>query len=108
MGGDVVGHHHGPKPPPVPDYRIYKVEDVPRLVRLRDRLALHGLKDPWMRNEVWRYSEYTKVNSFGLLKILVTRGMKLGFVLAVATVGLEQGLNFVLKKDEHHHGEGHH
>lgn len=45
MGGD--GGHHGP--PKVPDYRIYKVENCPQLMRTQRMLAQHGLKDPWLR-----------------------------------------------------------
>ncbi|XP_050045575.1 NADH dehydrogenase [ubiquinone] 1 beta subcomplex subunit 3 [Dermacentor andersoni] len=113
MGGEVAEHghhgHHGPKVPAVPDYRIYKVEDVPRLVKLRDALAREGLKDPWMRNEVWRYSSFTKINNWGLAKALITRGMKPGFILAVATVVLEKAYDFAFAKDHHHHhqDEGH-
>uniref|UniRef100_A0A224Z541 NADH dehydrogenase [ubiquinone] 1 beta subcomplex subunit 3 n=1 Tax=Rhipicephalus zambeziensis TaxID=60191 RepID=A0A224Z541_9ACAR len=114
MGGELTehGHHHGPKPPAVPDYRIYKVEDVPRLVKMRDTLAREGLKDPWMRNEVWRYKEYTKNNSLTLLKNLVTRGLKPGLALAVATVVLEKAYDYAFPKKHHHgyydKGEGHH
>lgn len=46
MGGD--HHHHGPKVV-IPDWRIYKVEDAPELVRVQKMLAAKGLKDPWLR-----------------------------------------------------------
>ncbi|KFM60450.1 hypothetical protein X975_15293, partial [Stegodyphus mimosarum] len=42
------GGHHGP--PEVPDYRIYKVEDIPQLMKTKRMLAQHGLSDPWLRN----------------------------------------------------------
>jgi hypothetical protein len=45
MGGD-HGHHHKYE---VPDYRIYKVEDCPQLVKVQRALAQKGLKDPWLR-----------------------------------------------------------
>ena len=35
--------------PKIPDYRSYKVEDAPELVKLQQKLAKHGLKDPWIR-----------------------------------------------------------
>lgn len=44
-----MGGHHGPKPPKIPDWRMYKVEDVPDLVRLRQCLHSVGLKNPWLR-----------------------------------------------------------
>ena len=33
----------------IPDWRIYKVEEVPTLKAVQDKLALKGLKDPWLR-----------------------------------------------------------
>jgi len=45
MGGD-HGHHHKYE---VPDYRIYKVEDCPQLLKVQRALAQKGLKDPWLR-----------------------------------------------------------
>jgi len=41
MGGSSV--------PKIPDYRIYKVEDAPDLLKTQEKLAQHGLKDPWLR-----------------------------------------------------------
>ena len=35
--------------PKVPDYRKYKWEEIPQLVEHQNRLAEHGLKDPWAR-----------------------------------------------------------
>ena len=53
MGG---GHHHHSERLPIPDYRIYQVgEHTPELLKIERMLAAKGLKDPWMRNEVWRY-----------------------------------------------------
>lgn len=49
MGGD-HGHHHGIGPrAKIPDYTVFKVEDCPQLVQYREKLALKGLKDPWIR-----------------------------------------------------------
>jgi len=33
----------------IPDYRIYKVDNVPELVKVKNILATEGLKDPWLR-----------------------------------------------------------
>lgn len=46
MGGH--GHGHG-EPYKVPDASKYKVEDVPKLVEVKEALARQGLKDPWLR-----------------------------------------------------------
>ena len=32
-----------------PDWRLYRVENAPALVSVKDRLAQKGLKDPWLR-----------------------------------------------------------
>ncbi|KAH3751933.1 NADH dehydrogenase [ubiquinone] 1 beta subcomplex subunit 3-like [Dreissena polymorpha] len=50
MGGG--GHHFKIN---IPDYKKYKVEDVPELVKLQKDLAKRGLKDPWARNHVWKF-----------------------------------------------------
>lgn len=49
MGGH--GHHdHGHHAPyKVPNPNVYKVEDAPELIKLREDLAKCGLKDPWIR-----------------------------------------------------------
>jgi hypothetical protein len=51
MGGD-HGHHHKIE---VPDYRIYKVEDCPKLLKVQRALAQKGLKDPWLRFVIWHF-----------------------------------------------------
>ena len=33
----------------VPDWKIYKVENAPELVKIENRLAALGLKDNWLR-----------------------------------------------------------
>ncbi len=42
-------HHGSVAPFEVPDWRIYKVENAPVLVSVKERLAKLGLKDPWLR-----------------------------------------------------------
>ena len=32
-----------------PDYKSFKVANAPELVKIQDRLAAKGLKDPWLR-----------------------------------------------------------
>uniref|UniRef100_A0A1B6LA68 NADH dehydrogenase [ubiquinone] 1 beta subcomplex subunit 3 n=1 Tax=Graphocephala atropunctata TaxID=36148 RepID=A0A1B6LA68_9HEMI len=84
MGGD--HHHHKVE---VPDYRIYKVEDIPELVRVQKELARKGLKDPWLRNEVWRYN----VDNYGTYSSRVRgmfgRGVKFGLIAFGVTVAIE-------------------
>lgn len=52
MGGDAHGHGHGHGHGPaytVPDWQIYKVEDIPKLMKVKEKLAKKGLSDPWLR-----------------------------------------------------------
>ena len=51
MGGD--GHGF---PYKVPDWKQYKVgAHTPELEHVERMLKSLGLKDPWLRNEVWRF-----------------------------------------------------
>ena len=45
MGGD--HHHHDILK--VPDWKMYKVENSPELMRVQEALARKGLSDPWLR-----------------------------------------------------------
>ncbi|XP_076257830.1 NADH dehydrogenase [ubiquinone] 1 beta subcomplex subunit 3 [Rhynchophorus ferrugineus] len=110
-GGHGQGHDHGHghEPYTVPDYRIYKVEDVPLLVRTRNALASHGLKDPWLRNEVWRYDPKEFGTEASNLRKLFLRGFKLGFGAFVLTmVGTEIYDRYYPSEHGHGHGKGHH
>ena len=70
MGGE---HHHSERLA-IPDYRIYHVGDhTPRLQKIEKLLAAKGLKDPWIRNEVWRYDE--RMHGTPRSKILQTFGL---------------------------------
>ncbi|CAL8097431.1 unnamed protein product [Orchesella dallaii] len=100
MGGG--GHHHTPK---VPDYKIYKVEDIPELMGVKRALAAKGLKDPWLRNEVWKYDPKIKGTMRQTLRSTFGRGMAVGLGLAVVTTIIEK----VMEDKDHGHGhaEGH-
>ena len=98
MGGD-HGHTVLPK---IPDYRIYKVEDCPQLMKTKRMLAQHGLKDPWLRNEVWRYPPESRDPYYGL-KCTMFRKVKLGFALAAFTVIAEKTYHHFFPEQQHHH-----
>merc|ERR1712080_501373 len=86
-------------PHKVPDYKIYTVGDhVPELQKTQRMLASMKLKDPWIRNEVWRYDRRCEANTMILGKTLADRtGRKLhvllrgcgpGLALACVTAGI--------------------
>ncbi|XP_037031637.1 NADH dehydrogenase [ubiquinone] 1 beta subcomplex subunit 3 [Bradysia coprophila] len=96
------GEHHAPYKVPKAD--IYKVADSKELLEVQEALARRGLKDPWLRNEVWRYNvkEFSTTNR--RLAKFMFRGLPLGLALTVATVAVEFALS---SNDEHGHGHGH-
>ncbi|KAJ8352375.1 hypothetical protein SKAU_G00238510 [Synaphobranchus kaupii] len=63
-----------------------------------ERLARRGLKDPWARNEAWRYmGGFSKPVTF---RDVFLRGFKYGFAAFVVAVGVEYALTSG-KKSEH-------
>ncbi|XP_022105975.1 NADH dehydrogenase [ubiquinone] 1 beta subcomplex subunit 3-like [Acanthaster planci] len=92
----------GKFPYDIPDWNKWKVEDVPELKEIQDRLARRGLRDPWLRNEVWRYQHY--MPGVPWYKIIF-KGFKWGAGAFVIAVGIEKLLR---KEDSHDHGSGHH
>lgn len=101
MGGD--HHHHGP--PKVPDYTIYKTDGIKVMKNVEERLAKHGLKDPWARNSVWRFHPRTGTATGRFLEFFFRGFLKVGLPAFLLTVVIK---DFVLKKDDHGHGDGHH
>lgn len=102
MGG---GHHHQVK---VPDWKSYRVEDAPELMKVKLALERQGLKDPWLRNEVWRYNgQFGK--SSQRLAMCFFRGFPLGFAAFLATLGVEYafGIPWMGSRPGHEH-HGHH
>ena len=55
--GHGIGGHTDCNHVKIPDYRIYEVtkEKTPKLYAYQERLAREGLKDPLIRNLVWRF-----------------------------------------------------
>ncbi|XP_049880271.1 NADH dehydrogenase [ubiquinone] 1 beta subcomplex subunit 3 [Pectinophora gossypiella] len=99
-----MGHGHHEPPYTIPSYKEFKIDGIPQLQELERALAQKGLKDPWIRNEAWRYNP-----GFGTrlarARVLFTRGMPLGIVLAAGTAFLTKALS----DDDHHgHDGGHH
>ncbi|KAM3865795.1 NADH dehydrogenase [ubiquinone] 1 beta subcomplex subunit 3 [Diretmus argenteus] len=88
MGGD---HGHGK--PSMPDWRQWKVEGTP-LEFTQQRLAARGLKDPWARNEAWRFTRVVR------LADLVVPSFKWGFAAFTVALAVEYAL-FPPKKGGH-------
>ncbi|KAK5648658.1 hypothetical protein RI129_003550, partial [Pyrocoelia pectoralis] len=97
MGGH---HHHEVK---VPDYKTYRVEDAPELLKVQEKLAARGLCDPWLRNEVWRYDRRMWGTQGQRILLTFSRGFKYGFAAFVVTI---IGSKLFGSKDDGH-GHGH-
>ncbi|XP_014235741.1 NADH dehydrogenase [ubiquinone] 1 beta subcomplex subunit 3 [Trichogramma pretiosum] len=106
-----MGGHHHITPPPVPDYRIYKVEESPTYSKVQERLAKHGLKDPWARNYVWRcYLNKGIKRPHWVMFDFFTWGWKYWVPLLGIVIGAEQFLGIDYHghaKQKHGHGHDH-
>ncbi|XP_032655391.1 NADH dehydrogenase [ubiquinone] 1 beta subcomplex subunit 3 isoform X1 [Chelonoidis abingdonii] len=93
------GHEHGHEKMELPDYKQWKIEGTP-LQDVQERLARRGIRDPWLRNEAWRYmGGFTKPVT---VMDVLTKGFKWGFVAFVVALGIEYTL-FPPKKNGGHH-----
>lgn len=80
-----MGHGHHEAPYKIPDYKIYKVENVPKLLQVKKALESQGLRDPWLRNEVWRYDAKVYGTEASRAKGVFLRGFRWGFLAFVIT-----------------------
>ncbi|XP_063542364.1 NADH dehydrogenase [ubiquinone] 1 beta subcomplex subunit 3 [Cydia strobilella] len=100
MGG------HGHAPYVVPDHKQFQVKGIPQLEELEKALAQKGLKDPWIRNEAWRYNPGFGTK-WGRARKVFFRGFPIGLGLALVTAGAEKMLGGG-HEDHGHEGEGGH
>ncbi|XP_014359431.1 NADH dehydrogenase [ubiquinone] 1 beta subcomplex subunit 3 [Papilio machaon] len=96
MGG------HGSEPYKIPDYKQFTIQGIPQLEELEKELAKKGLKDPWIRNEAWRYHPGFGTPAARARKLFF-RGFPLGLALTVVTVAITK-----LAGGDDGHGDGHH
>ncbi|CAH0403275.1 unnamed protein product [Chilo suppressalis] len=82
------GHGHEP-PYKVPHYSQFQIKGIPELEELEKALAQKGLKDPWIRNEAWRYHPGFGTK-WGRARNVFFRGFSIGLALTVLTVGIEK------------------
>ncbi|XP_061411419.1 NADH dehydrogenase [ubiquinone] 1 beta subcomplex subunit 3 [Lethenteron reissneri] len=82
----------------MPDWKTWKVEGTPLEV-VQQRLAKRGLRDPWLRNEAWRYSG-SFANPPTFWKV-VFKGFKYGFAAFAVALAVEYTV-FPPNKGGHH------
>lgn len=78
----------------------------PALQEVQARLDAKGLKNPWLRNEVWRYDQRITPSTLNRLKGIFSQGLIPGLALAV---GLTIWSNWAEARVNaaKHHGEEH-
>ncbi|XP_051872778.1 NADH dehydrogenase [ubiquinone] 1 beta subcomplex subunit 3 [Pristis pectinata] len=83
----------------LPDFRSWSPRGTP-LEDVQERLARRGLRDPWARNEAWRFSGgFAKPITFSNVFF---RGFKWGFAAFVVALGVEYALSDPKKNGGHH------
>ena len=74
----------------VPDWKTQTVGDhTPELKEIQRRLAMRGLKDPWLRNEAWRYAGY-KGMKWQVMHLIHPRALGAGFLVALVTSQIQK------------------
>ncbi|XP_044009127.1 NADH dehydrogenase [ubiquinone] 1 beta subcomplex subunit 3 [Aphidius gifuensis] len=107
MGGHGHGHGHHEPPYVVPKPEIYRVEDAPELMKLQADLAKIGLKDPWARNNAWRFHpKYGTV--WTRMAQHFWRGVPTGLALFGLTLAVENYLGIDYHPWLHHDNHGEH
>ena len=75
----------------------------PELLDVQRRLAAQGLKDPWLRNQSWRYdqSQIKRPSMFHTVGRGLLPGLAIGLLLAGITWYRDS------KRNHHDHGDHH-
>ncbi len=97
--GHEHGHGHGHDKLVLPDHSQWKIEGTP-LETVQKKLAARGLRDPWARNEAWRYMGGFAEN-VSFMSVLF-KGFKWGFAAFVVAVGAEYFLTSQNGDKKHH------
>ncbi|XP_045505426.1 NADH dehydrogenase [ubiquinone] 1 beta subcomplex subunit 3 [Colias croceus] len=98
------GHDHGHGPPyTIPHYSQFQIKGIPELEEVEKELAKRGLKDPWIRNEAWRYHPGFGTRWYKARKLFF-RGLPIGIGLTVATLAYDK----LTGGDQHGHGHAEH
>lgn len=80
------------------------------VLQIQRALAAQGLKDPWLRNEVWRYNRQLigPQNWSTTWGRIMFRKFPVGLALAAGTVALEMAYDSYNGSGDHGHGHGEH
>jgi len=91
--------------PKIPDWRTYTIgPHTPELQHTERMLKSCGLKDPWLRNEVWRYDRRNPMVLDQSVRFKDAMGwvpFKYAFGIAIVTAGIR----YYLTSGDHGHGD---
>merc|ERR1711944_20142 len=97
--GTLIAYKH----PAIPDYKKYKIDGIKELEWVQAELAKKGLKDPWIRNQAWRYMTWP--GEAANWKGLLLRGFKPAAAMMLVTIAVDQLLGISKMR---HPGDVHH
>jgi len=91
----------------IPDYRVYDISRTasvsPHTAKYVEDLQAAGLKDPWLRNDLWRLDPYTGMNT---RKVVIwdflKKSLAIGFGLALTHFVLRKAADFMFPSSHHH------
>lgn len=91
----------------VPDYRVYDISRTaavqPDTMKYLEDLRAAGLKDPWLRNDLWRMDPYTGMNTRGVvIWDFLKRSLAIGLGLTVTHILFNKVRDFVSPPEVHH------
>lgn len=96
----------------VPDYRVYDISRTasvsPLTAKYIEDLRAAGLKDPWLRNDLWRMDPYTGMNSKKVvIWDFVKKSLAIGAGLALTHFVISKAWDFISPPAHDHHHEAH-
>lgn len=100
---DTAGKHL-PKGVRIPDWKKYNVQETPELLEVQKRLAEKGLKNPWLRNDVWRYDPRLW-GTYMDRSLFLFRYLKYGVAAFIVTESFAHLMGW---RGDHGHHEEHH
>jgi len=83
----------------IPDWKVCKVETAPELLEVQQKLAALGLKDPWLRNNVWRLDRRIWGTPADR-QLYLLRSFKFGVLAFLVSYVYHE---YIESKDHHHH-----
>jgi len=91
----------------VPDYRVYDISRTasvsPEIAKYVTDLKDAGLKDPWLRNDLWRVDPYAGMNTRNVvIWDFIKKSLAIGAGLALTHFVIRKGIDFFFPPSHPH------